>query len=76
MRHAWERKVYKDLVAKPEGKRPIGRPRRIWEDGNRMDLRETGWGCRVDPVGLAPVACSCEYGDELSGSGTTELVIA
>jgi hypothetical protein len=39
-----ERKVYKVLVAKPEGKRPFGRPRYIWEDEIRMDLRETGWG--------------------------------
>jgi hypothetical protein len=36
-----ERKVYKILVGKPEGKRPLGRPRRKWEDGIRMDLRET-----------------------------------
>jgi hypothetical protein len=39
-----ERKVYKVLVGKPEGKRPRGRPRRRWEDGIRMDLRETGRG--------------------------------
>jgi hypothetical protein len=39
-----ERKVYKILVGKPEGKRPLGRPRRKWEDGIRMDLRETGLG--------------------------------
>jgi hypothetical protein len=39
-----ERKVYKVLVGKPEGKRPLGRPRRRWEDGIRMDLRETGLG--------------------------------
>jgi hypothetical protein len=38
-----ERKVYKVLVGKPEGKRPLGRPRRRWEDGSRMDLREIGW---------------------------------
>jgi hypothetical protein len=37
-----ERKVYKVLVGKPEGKRPLGRPRRRWEDGISMDLRETG----------------------------------
>jgi hypothetical protein len=37
-----ERKVYKVLVGKPEGKRPLGRPRRRWEDGLRMDLREIG----------------------------------
>jgi hypothetical protein len=39
-----DRKVYKVLVGKPEGKRPLGRPRRRWEDGIRMDLRETGLG--------------------------------
>jgi hypothetical protein len=39
-----ERKVYKVLVGKPEGKRQLGRPRRRWEDGIRMDLREIGLG--------------------------------
>jgi hypothetical protein len=39
-----ERKLYKVLVGKPEGKRPLGRPRRRWEDGIRMDLRENGLG--------------------------------
>jgi hypothetical protein len=39
-----ERKVYTVLVGKPEGKRPLGRPRRRWEDGIRMDLREIGLG--------------------------------
>jgi hypothetical protein len=39
-----ERKVYKVLVGKPEVKRPLGRPMRRWEDGIRMDLRETGLG--------------------------------
>jgi hypothetical protein len=39
-----ERKVYKVLVGKPEGKRPPGRPRRRWENGIRMDLREIGLG--------------------------------
>jgi hypothetical protein len=34
-----DRKVYKVLVGKPEGKRPLGRPRRRWEDGIRMDLK-------------------------------------
>jgi hypothetical protein len=37
-----ERKVYKVLVAKPEGKRPLGKPRRRWEDGTRMGLIEIG----------------------------------
>jgi hypothetical protein len=35
-----ERKVYKVLVENPEGRRPLGRPRRGWEDGIRMYLRE------------------------------------
>jgi hypothetical protein len=39
-----ERKVYKVLVGKPEGKTPLGRPRRRWEDGIRMYLKEIGWG--------------------------------
>jgi hypothetical protein len=39
-----ERKVYKVLVGKPEVKRPLGRPRRRWEDGIRMDLRDIGLG--------------------------------
>jgi hypothetical protein len=39
-----DRKVHKVWVGKPEGKRPLGRPRRRWEDGNRMDLREIGLG--------------------------------
>jgi hypothetical protein len=39
-----ERKVYKFLVGKPEGKRPLGRPRLRWEDGIRMDLVEIGLG--------------------------------
>jgi hypothetical protein len=39
-----ERIVYKVLVGKPEGKRPLWRPRRRWEDGIRMDLGEIGFG--------------------------------
>jgi hypothetical protein len=41
---AEERKVDKVLVVKPEGRRPLGIPRRRWKDGIRMDLRETGCG--------------------------------
>jgi hypothetical protein len=40
------RNVYRVLVGKPEGKSSIERPRRRWEDGIRMDLREIGWGLR------------------------------
>ena len=39
------RGVYRVLVGKPEGKRPLGRPRRRWEDNIEMDLQEVGWGC-------------------------------
>jgi hypothetical protein len=38
------RNVYRVLVRKPEVKRPLGRPRRRWEYGVKMDLREIGWG--------------------------------
>jgi hypothetical protein len=47
-----DRKVYKVLVGKPEGKRPLGRPRRRWKDGIRMDLREISWGS-VESIQLA-----------------------
>jgi hypothetical protein len=40
MWHAWRRGEV--LVGRPEGKRPLGRPRRGWEDNIKMDLRETG----------------------------------
>jgi hypothetical protein len=39
-----ERNLYRVLMGKPEGKRPLGRLRRRWEDGIRMDLRENGCG--------------------------------
>ena len=39
-----ERGVYRVLVGKPEGKRPLGRPRRRWVDHIRMDLQEVGCG--------------------------------
>jgi hypothetical protein len=72
-----ERNVYKVLVGKPEGKRPLGRRRCRWEDGIRMDLREIGLGgCGLDSTGSGqrPVAGCCECGDEPSGSCATELV--
>jgi len=43
--------MYRVLVGKPEGRRPVGRPRRRWGD-IRMDLREVGYGC-VDWMKLA-----------------------
>jgi hypothetical protein len=59
------------LVRKPEGRRPLGRPRRRWEDNIKMDLREVGCGS-ADWINLAQdrvqVAGFCVYGDEPSGS--------
>jgi hypothetical protein len=47
-----EERVYRVLVGKPEGKRPLGRPRNRWEDKIRMDLQEMG--CEnMDWIGLA-----------------------
>ena len=46
------RGVYRVLVGKPEGKRPLGRPRRRWENNIKMDLYEVGRGC-VDWIELA-----------------------
>ena len=47
-----ERGVYRILVGKPEGRRPLGRPRRRWVDNIRMDLQEVGCGY-MDWIGLA-----------------------
>jgi hypothetical protein len=47
-----KRNAYRLLVGKPEGKRPLGRPRRRWVDNIRMDLGEVGCG-DVDWIGLA-----------------------
>jgi hypothetical protein len=47
-----KRNAYRFLVGKPEGKRPLGKPRRRWVNNIRMDLGEVGWG-DVDWIGLA-----------------------
>jgi hypothetical protein len=62
-------------MGKPERRRRLGRPRRRWEDGIRMDLREIGLG-GVDWTGSGQrqVAGCCECGDEPLGSCATELV--
>jgi hypothetical protein len=54
MQHEWGEKknAYRLLVGKPEGKRPLGRPRHSWVDKIRMDLGEIGWG-GVDWICLA-----------------------
>jgi hypothetical protein len=46
------RGAYKALVGKPEGRRPLGRPWRRWEDNIKMDLQEVGWG-GMDWINLA-----------------------
>ena len=46
------RVVYRVLVGKPEGRRPLGRPRRRWEDNIKMVLQEVGCGC-MDWIELA-----------------------
>ena len=61
------RGVHRVWVGKPEGRRPLGRPRRRWEDNIKMDLQEVGRGSG-DWMELARVAGACEYGNELSGS--------
>jgi hypothetical protein len=49
----WEvRGAYNILVGRPEGRRPLGRPRRRWEDNIKTDLRETGFG-DVDWIHMA-----------------------
>jgi hypothetical protein len=47
-----KRNAYRLLVGKPEGKRPVGRPRRRWVDNIKLGLGDIGWG-GVDWVGLA-----------------------
>jgi len=45
-RHGEIKNAYKILVGKPERMRPLGKPRRRWDDNIRTDLRQTGWsGC-------------------------------
>jgi hypothetical protein len=59
------------LVGKPEGKRPLGRPKCRCKDNIRMDLRDIGWRrCGLNASGSrqGPVAGPCEHGNEPSGS--------
>jgi hypothetical protein len=46
------RVAYRILVGRPEGMRPLGRPRRRWHDNTKMDLQEVGWG-DMDWIDLA-----------------------
>jgi hypothetical protein len=52
------RGAYNILVGRPEGRRPLGRPRRRWEDNIKMDLREIGFG-DVDWINLAQDRDTC-----------------
>jgi hypothetical protein len=58
------------LIRKPEGKRPLGRPRHGWEDNIKMDPVDIEWEC-MDWIHLdqdRPVAGVCEHSNEPSGS--------
>jgi hypothetical protein len=61
-----ERGVHMVLVGKPEGKRPLGRPRRRWVDNIKMGVEEVGSGCG-DWIVLAQDRGTCGYGKESSG---------
>ena len=50
--YGWGEGVYRVLLGKPEGRRPLGRPRRRWVDNIRIDLQEVGCGY-MDWIGLA-----------------------
>ena len=50
------RGAYRILVDIPEGRRPLGRPRRRWEDNIKMDLQEVGVGAGMDWIDLALVS--------------------
>jgi len=67
-----ERKVeYRVCVGEREGKRPLGRPRRRWEDNIKMDLQEVrmwGYGLDRSGSGYGQVAGTCDCGNEPSGS--------
>jgi hypothetical protein len=62
--------AYRILVGKPEGKRPLGRPRRRWEDSIKMDLKRIGWGGTdwIDLTQNRDQWRTCEHGNEFSGS--------
>jgi hypothetical protein len=65
-----DRDVHRVLVGKPDGKRPLGRPRRRWEDNIKLDLQKVGGG-GGDWMELAQgreMAATCGYGEELSSS--------
>ena len=56
-------------MGKPEGRRPLGRPKRRWKDNIKIDLREMGWSYGLDrsASGQGQAAGSCAFGDEPYG---------
>jgi len=63
------RGVHRVLVGKPEGKRPLGRPRPKWEENIRWIFGKwEGWRLNRVGSGLGQMVGTCEWGDELSGS--------
>jgi hypothetical protein len=56
-----KRNAYRILVGKPEGKRPLGRPRCRWVENIKMDLRELGWD-GMDPSGSVPKCIDADGG--------------
>ena len=64
------RGAYRVLEGKRRGSRPLGRPRRRWEDTIKMNLKQMGWGRGQDRSGSEQrqVASCCECGHEPSGS--------
>ena len=62
--------AYRALVGTPEGKRPLGKPRRKCKDNTEMDLQEVGWGNGHNRSGSrqGQVVGACECGNEPSGS--------
>jgi hypothetical protein len=63
-----KRNANRVLVGKPEGKRPLGRPRCRWEDNIKMGLRQEWYGQDSSCSGEGPVEGSCEQGNEPSTS--------
>jgi hypothetical protein len=60
---------WRPVVGRPEGRRPLGRPRRRWEDNIKMDVQEVGWGAWTGLIWLriGTRGSSCECGNEPLG---------
>jgi hypothetical protein len=63
------RGAYRASVGKPEGRRPLERPKRRWKDVT-IEFRQAGWGTQIGSIWLSTETGGgcCEYGDESSGS--------